>query len=438
MSAFNDYSGYQTTLMYNGTARSSLRIDLYDMKNTLEDECMFMELSMYRFKGLPLYDYYRDDEYEMKFFLKAAFLCYVPYDTVGYEYIKREWLGGESVAEYRYKNIMSKLKYMGIALDEEGCEKLRYVLTSQEGTVFRLDPSGIAALALRVRTALEIDSFSKYGGIASLNISKAFSAKIKEIASVAVEHQLEEIDITEYLSKNEPYGLYGKDEDYIDFLFENQSFPEVYEYKVSISEYVKVAKGQTKSYMLGSRDKHAKVGDKIVIRYDNVQISAKITRLRNYPDYISLPNEKYGFDIGTYNPYFYDNYSAQEHGGITLADFVIDERKKVHNVFTVNYWEHQLRGFEDAKELYLVLKERDVYMHATYSSEFVLKECMGGRTIKAVSPKPPNTVDSKESIFGEIGEDVPCIPTRKEIENGCFKKEDYENYLYLVKLEIEE
>ena len=365
MSVFNDYSRYGTTLMYDGTARESLRIDLYDMKNTLEDECMFMEHSMYRFKGLPLYDYYRDDEYEMKFFLKTAFLCYVPYDTVGYEYIKREWLGGESVAEYRYKNVMSKLKYMGILLDEEGAEKLRYVFTSQEGTVFRLDPAGIAALALRVRTALELESFSKYGGIASLNIAKAFSAKIGEIAAVAVEGQLEEIDISEYLPKNEPYGLYGKDEDYIDFLFAEQSFPEVYEYTVSIGEYVKVAKGQTKSYMLGAKDKHAKVGDRITIRYNNVQISAKIMRLRNYPDYISLPNEKYGFDIGTYNPYFYDNYTVKEHGGVTLADFKVDKRHKIHNVFTVNYWEHQLRGFEDAKELYLVLRECDVYMHAT-------------------------------------------------------------------------
>ena len=68
MRASDKYGKYETTLLYNSTARASLRIDLYDMKNTLEDECMFMKFSMYRFKGLPLYDYYRDDEYEMKFF----------------------------------------------------------------------------------------------------------------------------------------------------------------------------------------------------------------------------------------------------------------------------------------------------------------------------------------------------------------------------------
>jgi hypothetical protein len=199
MRASDKYGKYETTLLYNSTARASLRIDLYDMKNTLEDECMFMKFSMYRFKGLPLYDYYRDDEYEMKFFLKAAFLCYIPYDTAGYEYIKREWLGGESLVDYRYKNVMKKLKYMGIILDESDSEKLRYLFASQEGTVFKLDPVGIAALALRLRTALEGEFLSKYNGMVSLRFSKAFSAKIAEIASVAVEQRLEEIDISEYL-----------------------------------------------------------------------------------------------------------------------------------------------------------------------------------------------------------------------------------------------
>ena len=438
MRASDKYGKYETTLLYNSTARASLRIDLYDMKNTLEDECMFMKFSMYRFKGLPLYDYYRDDEYEMKFFLKAAFLCYIPYDTAGYEYIKREWLGGESLVDYRYKNVMKKLKYMGIILDESDSEKLRYLFASQEGTVFKLDPVGIAALALRVRTALEGEFLSKYNGMVSLRFSKAFSAKIGEIASVAVEQRLEEIDISEYLPKYEPRGLYGKDEDYLDFLFEAQSFPEVYEYKVGIDEYVKVSNKQTTSYMLGSMDKHARVGDKITITYDNVQISAEITRLRNYPDYISLPNEKYGFNIGTYNPYFYDNYTVKENGGVTLADFEIDERHKVHNVFTVNYWEHQLAGFEDAKEIYLIRKESDVYMHVSYSSEFILKDCMGRRTIKAVSPGLPDLACSKESLFSKLEDGVPCIPTRKEIENGCFKEEELKDGVKIIKLEIKE
>ena len=438
MSTSNKYSNYITTLMYDSTARISLRIRLYDMWETLEDEYMFMEHSMYRFKRLPLYDYYGDHEYEMKFFLKVPFMCYIPYDTEGYEYIKKEWLGGESLVDYRYKNVIKKLKYMGILLDDDGCEKLRYVLTSQEGTVFRLDPSGIAALALRVRTALEGEFFSKHNGIASLSLSKAFSAKINEIASFACEHNLEKMDISEYLPKRERREFYAKDKEYIDSLFEAQSFPEVYEYKVGIDEYEKVSNKQTTSYMLGSRDKHAKVGDKITITYDNVQISAEINRLRNYPDYISLPNEKYGFGIGTYNPYFYDNYTVKEHGGVTLADFKIDERHKVRDVFTVNYWEHQLAGFEDAKEIYLIRKERDVYMHVSYSSEFILKDCMGRRTIRAVSKKPAELKGSLQEIFRAMEDGVPSIPTRKEMENGCFKEEDYKNYVHLIKLEIKE
>jgi len=254
----------------------------------------------------------------------------------------------------------------------------------------------------------------------------------------ALEHDLEEMDISEYLPKRERREFYAKDKEYIDYLFEAQSFPELYEYKVGIDEYVKVANKQTTSYMLGWKDKNARVGDKITITYDNVQISAEITRLRNYPDYLSLPSEKYGFNIGTYNPYFYDNYTVKEHGGVTLADFAVDERYKVHDVFTVNYWEHQLKGFEDAKEIYLIRKETDVYMHVSYSSEFILKECMGGRTIKAVSNKPGELKGSMKEIFAAMENGVPSIPTRKEIENGCFKEEDYKNYVYLIKLKVKD
>ena len=438
MSFGSKYNDYERTLTYNGTARESLRLRLYDTWETLEIESSFTSHKMYCFKRLPLYDHFSDDEYKMKFFLESAFLCYIPYDTEGYEYIKEEWLGGGSVAEYRYKNVMNKLKYMGIALDEEDSEKLRYVFEAQEGTVFRLDASGIAALALRVRTALEGESFSKYNNIASLSLSKAFSAKIDEIAAFAIEHDLEEIDIAEYLPKRERREFYAKDKEYIDSLFEAQAFPEVYEYKVGIDEYVKIAKRQTTSYMLGWKDKNARLGDKITIMYDNVQISAEITRLRNYPDYISLPNEKYGFNIGTYNPYFYDNSTVKEHGGVTLADFTIDERHRVRDVFTVNYWAHQLEGFEDAKEIYLIRKETDVYSYVGYSSEFILKECMGGRTIKAVSQKPGELKGSMVDILSDMEAGVPSIPTRKEIENGCFKEDDYKNYVYLIRLEVKE
>ena len=180
MSFGSKYNDYQTTLTYNGTARESLRRRLYDTWETLEMESNFTAHKMYRFNRLPLYNHFSDDEYKMKFFMTAAFLCYIPYDTEGYEYIKQEWLGGESVVEYRYKNVMNKLKYMGILLDEEDSQNLRYVFEAQESTVFRLDAAGIAALALRVRTALEGESFSKHNNVASLSLSKAISAKIEK------------------------------------------------------------------------------------------------------------------------------------------------------------------------------------------------------------------------------------------------------------------
>lgn len=438
MSLGSKYLDYKSTLTYNGTARESLRRRLYDTWETLESESGFTSQKMYRFKRLPLYDHFSDDEYKMEFFVTAAFLCYIPYDTEGYEYIKQEWLRGGSVAEYRYKNVINKLKYMGILLNGEDSEKLRYVFEAQESTVFRLDAAGIAALALRVRTALEGEFLSKYNSISSLLLSKALSAKIDEIAAFALEHNLEEMDIAEYLPKRERREFYVKDKEYIDSLFEAQAFPEVYEYKVSIDEYVKVANKQTTSYMLGWKDKNARVGDKITVTYDNMQISAEIKRLRNYPDYISLPDEKYGFNIGTYNPYFYDNSAIKDYGGVTLADFEVDEAHRTRDVFTVNYWAHQLRGFEDAKEIYLIRKETDVYTYVGYSSEFILKECMGGRTIKAVSNKPGELKGSMKEIFSSMEDSVPSIPTRKEIENGCVGGGDYKNYVYLIRLEVKE
>ncbi len=434
--AFNKYGRYHQRMMYDRTARGSLRIDLYDMKNTIEDEIFFMESSMYRFRGLPLYEGYSDDQYKLKFFLSAAAMCYIPYDTVGYAYIQ-EKLGEKSLVAYRYENVMRKLSYMGILLDDADQKALYNLFATQETNVFRLDAAGIAALALRVRTAIEGESYSARGCVASLLLSKAFKAKIDEIAQVASLGDLTEMDISEYLPKY-TYTLYGKDADYLDFLFEEQSFPALYRYEVSMDEYVKVANKQITSVLLHAKDKDAKVGDKITIGYDNLQISAEITRIRHYADYTELPHEAYGFGIGTKNPYFYDNESTREHGGLTLADFAMDERHETSETFTVLYHAHQLADYPDAKELYLIKKERDVYMHVSYSSPFLLKECRGGRTVRAVSPKPPELIGSKQELLSKMEDGIPSIPTRLEIENGCFSAEDYKNYLHFIHLKIEE
>ena len=228
----------------------------------------------------------------------------------------------------------------------------------------------------------------------------------------------------------------NKNENNVNCPIEKLPLSDTHEYNVSIEEYEKIANDLMTSYMLGSKDKNLKEGDVITIRYDNVRLRGKITGIRNYPDFISLPNEKYGFGIGTYNPYFYDNSAIKEHGGVTLADFKIIESDKIHDLFTVNYWEHQLNGFEDAKELYLVRKENNIFGHVELSSEFVLKECMGRRTIKGTSLGIPISICSKENLFTEMDESIPSIPTRKEIENGSFSKDDYCNNLLLIKLKI--
>jgi len=439
MGSFNRFSQYGTTLLYDATARASLRTELYTIKNTIEGELISTETGIFHFgyNKLPLYSGYSDDEDKFKFYLKAACLCYIPYDTAGYAYI-REKLGSEPVAEYRCKNILRKLKYMGIHL--EGMEEVRLyeILAAQQTNVFQLDAAGLAGLCLRVRTALEGKIWADRGFIPSLTLSKAYSKIMDEIAAVACENRLEEMDISPYLPPYPAYTLTDKDKEYLDYLFDNQAFPEVYEYKLRMEEYIRVAQGKTSSYLLGPKDKTAKKGDRLILTYDNLQLSAEITGTEHYGDYIELPAEKYGFNIGTYNPYFYDNTTVREQGGLTLADFRVTEQRKIHDTFTVLYRAHQLEGAEAPKALYLVRKEHDIYMHAGYSSEFILKECMGGPTIKAISPKLPRLAGSKEDLLGQMDADIPSIPTRKEIENGFFTDADFNNFVYLFKLEIQD
>ena len=438
MGICNQYGNYNTTLMYNSTARRSLRADPYGTNSTLEEKLIFTKVGIFPFgyRRLPLYSGYSDDEEKFEFYLNAVCLCYIPYDVAGYAYMQ-EKLGSEPVAQYRCENILRKFKYMGIHLDGAEEVKLFELLSAQQSNVFRLDAAGLAGLCLRVRAAFEGKIWAERGFIPNLTLAKAYSAKMKEIAAYACENKLEEIDITPFLPQYS-YTLTDADKNRLDALFARQAFPALYEYRVKIEEYIRVAQGQTASYLLYAKDRAAKPGDKLIIIYDNVQISAEITGLRHYCDYTALPAEKYGFNIGTYNPYFYDNETASETGGLTLADFKIDQQCNIHNTFTVLYLAHQLKGTADAKALYLVKKEREVYMHATYSSEFILKECMGGPTIKAISPKPPVLAGSIEDLFRQMDEDIPSIPTRKEIENGCFTVEDYQNYVHLIRLEIKE
>ena len=205
-------------------------------------------------------------------------------------------------------------------------------------------------------------------------------------------------------------------------------------YSVSQAELERIDTKKTVSYLLGARDADVRVGDKIAITCQNICFDGKIIGRRHYEDFVALPHEKYGFDISTYNPYFFDNESAKEAGGLTLADFVIVGKRKLHDSFSSLYHEHQLP--EGVRALYLIERKRSVYEWAVASSEFVLTECISGRKLSFVTEADAVTLFSAEALADAMTEDIPTLPTRKEIANGCFSDADYQRGLTLIRLTL--
>ena len=62
--SFNRFSQYGTTLLYNPTARASLRLELYTAKSSIEGELISTDTGIFDFgyNKLPLYSGYSDDE----------------------------------------------------------------------------------------------------------------------------------------------------------------------------------------------------------------------------------------------------------------------------------------------------------------------------------------------------------------------------------------
>lgn len=437
MAIFDNYSSYCTTLLHNKLAQYTLRVSPYDLYTTIEEFLLYLEqgVSPFGYRNLPLYSGHSDSRQEFIFYLRAACLSYIPCDTAGAAYIT-EKLNGESLPVYRCKNALQQLKYMGIHLDGAEETKLYEVFAAQETNVFRLDPAGLAGLCLRVHSAVVCKLLDERGFVPVIIFSKNFGKVMEAIAKEATAKQLEQMDISDFLPQHS-YTLTEDGRKSVDKVFARQAFPALYSYNVSTDEYVRLSNQELNCYLLGARDKNIKVGDKIIAICDNLQISAEITELRHYADYTELPHIQYGFGQTGYNPYIRDNFTTRENGGLTLAFFKPDERQKIHNTFTTLYLAYQLEGFEDAAELYLVRRELDIYMHVSYSSEFLLKECLGGPTIRAISPKPAQLVSSKADLLCQLEPGIPSIPTRKEIENDCFSQEDYENNLYVIKLNIQ-
>ncbi len=429
----NQYDGYTQKMLYDGTARESLGIDLYDMKWTIEDELLRIRAKFYYFGRDPMGGGYLEND-EVEFFLKAACLSYIPYDTAGYAYIK-EKLGGASVADYRYETVLRKLTYMGIRPDERDRARLHALFVSQETGKTALDHAGLAAVCLRLHSAVEGLLLSR-GRLHSMGLGETYGEYLKTVCNAIKEKGLCEIDLAPFLPEYEPLSLSDADREYLDRLFREQAFPALYEYELGEEEYGRVERRETTSFLVGGRDRDVRIGDKLFFLYDNIGMNAEVTGLRRYADYTELPNERYGFGIGSYNPYFYDNESARERGGLVLADFRVGEAHRLHDTFTVLYHAHQLAGAEDASEIYLAKRDRGIYHHVGYSSEFVLKECMGGRTLYAVSPRPAEINLSREGLLSSMEEGIPSIPTRAEIQNGCFRDEDYEDGVYLIRLKI--
>ena len=106
-----------------------------------------------------------------------------------------------------------------------------------------------------MRCALEGEAYANRGSFASLTLKKAFSAKLVQLAALTTEANLEEIDITPHLPAYSGYCLTEKDKAYLDFLFDAQAFPALYEYTVDAKEHCQIDDKKVTSFLRGGKDK---------------------------------------------------------------------------------------------------------------------------------------------------------------------------------------
>lgn len=418
------YGDYTRKLLYDGTARASLGLDLYDMKWTIEDELIQLRGKFYYFGRDPMGGGYLEED-EIEFFLKAACLSYIPYDTAGYAYIK-EKLGGASVADHRYATVLRKLTYMGIRLDERDRARLHALLVSQETGKMTLDHAGLAAVCLRLHSAVEGLLLSR-GRLHTMGLSKTYGEYLAAVCGCIKEKGLREIDLSSFLPAYEPLSLSEADRKYLDDLFEEQAFPALYEYELSTEEFSLVDARKMTSF-LTSAEHDIRVGDRLMLTCDNIGIAAEITGARRYRDHTELPPVRYGFGLGSDAPC--------EQGGLLLADFRVDEVHALSDTFTVLCHARELELAAKADEIYLARRDRGIYRYVSYSSEFLLGDCEGGRTLVAVSKKPGELTLSADSLLFAMEEGIPSIPSREEIRNGYFRDEDYRDGVYLMRLTV--
>ena len=397
------YGDYTQRMLYDSTARGSLRIDLYDMKWTIEDELIQLRAKFYYFGRDPMGGGYLEDD-EIEFFLKAACLSYIPYDTAGYAYIK-EKLGGASVADYRYATVLRKLTYMGIRLDERDRARLHALLVSQETGKMTLDHAGLAAVCLRLHSAAEGLLLSR-GRLHSIGLGETYGEYLEAVCDAIKEKGLREIDLAPFLPEYEPLSLSDADRKYLDDLFSWQAFPAVYEYELNAEDFSLVDARRMTSFPLGA-ERDVRIGDRLLLTCDNIGIAAEITDLRHAPG----------------------------EGGL-LAEFRVDEVHELHNTFTVLCHEEDLDPAEEVGEVYLARRDRGIYRYVSYFSEFILKARKGERTLRGVSERPGELHLSAESLLAAMEEGIPSIPSREEIRNGCFRDEEDRDGIYLIHIKI--
>ena len=211
-----------------------------------------------------------------------------------------------------------------------------------------------------------------------------------------------------------------------------------FEYILSPDDFARVYCGEMTSYIVPMNDRGVKVGDKLALTRDNVQIIATVTAVKRYRDYVELPNERYGFNIGTYNPYFYDNESAAATGGVLLASFRTEGKRKLGNVFTDLYFANAFPKGENVHEIYLVRRDKGIFSSVGYGDEIVFRDCFSDATRRGIVNRPTVRLSSNEQLLGLLECGIPTLPARPVIENGCFTESDYTAGVYLIRLELVE
>lgn len=387
-----DFSRFNQKLMYDTVARRSLRIRLYDMWETIENEHLYVDCGARKFNDSDIYDRYYDAK-EVDFFIHAVNMCYILYGKSGYKYLQDK-IGDMPLWEYRYLNILGKLDVIGIVLSDEEKEKLKYVLKAYEGNVFHLDACGIAALLLRVRGYVELEMGKKRRGFSSLLLSKRFDGIIQKISKEVNEKKLCDIDISRFLSGDEEFELFEKEIGYIEELFKDQSFPQIHIKNMTLDELEVIDDNRYKPHTFTGIE-GIKEEDWLLLRCANLQARGKIT---------AVDADK--------------------------CIFMFDEMV-VRNLPFIEYCTKEEMDIIEKQNLFYLLRRYRFNYRSVAFAEFIFCEIDGDRKIKANVRKKCDTAGSEFLLYTKIEKDAVTVP-----HVSSLTEEDYDEGVVAIMLEV--